>query len=79
MPPLWTARRDDELKGDDTVAIVYPPKLMAKDKIDGVLHTLSTEREGLHRKRMVYCFIGMPISAPFALVPVYVTHTSVEP
>lgn len=72
VPPLSTKRKDDELRGDDKVEVVYPRKLVSADKVTEVLHALSTEREALHRRRLTWCFVGMPISAPFALVPMYV-------
>lgn len=70
VPPLSTKRKDDELKGSDKVEVFYPKALIPPSKVTDVLQKLSTEREGLHRKRLVWCLIGMPISAPFALVPV---------
>lgn len=72
VPPLSTKRKDDELKGSDKVEVIYPKTLISASKVTDVLDTLSTERAGLHRKRLIWCLIGMPISAPFALVPVYV-------
>lgn len=72
VPPLSTKRKDDELRGDDKVEVIYPRKLVSADKVAEVLHALSTEREGLHRRRLIWCLVGMPISAPFALVPMYV-------
>lgn len=72
VPPLSTKRRDDELKGSDKVEVFYPQSLVSPAKVTDMLHKLSTEREGLHRQRLIWCLIGMPISAPFALVPVYV-------
>lgn len=72
VPPLSTKRADDELKGTDKVEVIYPKSLMAKSNINDVMQRLSTEREGLHRKRLIWCLIGMPISAPFAAVPMYV-------
>lgn len=72
IPPLSTKRKDDEMRGDDKVEVIYPQTVMPGNKVTDVLNVLSTEREGLHRQRLIWCLIGMPISAPFALVPVYV-------
>lgn len=72
VPPLSTKRQDDELKGTDKVEVFYPKALIPPTRVSDVLQKLSTEREGLHRKRLIWCLIGMPISAPFALVPVSV-------
>ena len=68
-PPLSTKRKDDELRGTDTVEVIYPKLLIPTDKVNNVLETLSTEREALHKKKFIYCLIGMPITIPFALVP----------
>lgn len=72
VPPLSTKRKDDELRGDDKVEVIYPRKLVSADKVTEVIHALGTEREALHRRRLIWCLVGMPISAPFALVPMYV-------
>ncbi|KAH8681486.1 mitochondrial K+-H+ exchange-related-domain-containing protein [Xylariales sp. PMI_506] len=70
VPPLSTRRRENELQGKDKVQLVYPEIAIPTTKAMGVLSTLATERDGLHRKKLVWCLIGMPITAPFALVPV---------
>ena len=72
VPPLSARRKSDELKGNDKVEVIYPASLISTHKIEGLLQRLSTEREALHRKRLMWCFVGMPITIPFALVPVYV-------
>ena len=70
VPPLSKKRRDGETTGLTRVEVVYPKTLMAMDRVPSILQALSTEREALHKKKLVWCFIGMPISAPFALIPV---------
>lgn len=72
IPPLSQRRREVELKGTEKVEVVYPKSLLPMDKIPSILQTLATERESLHKKRLFWCFIGMPITAPVALLPVYV-------
>lgn len=52
------------------VEVVFPQSLIPKDRVSDVLRRLATEREALHRKRLIYCIVGMPISAPVALIPV---------
>lgn len=74
VPPLSSKRADDEVKGNDKVEVFYPSTLISQSHVTDVLQKLSTEREGLHRKRFLWCLIGMPISAPFAAVPVYVAR-----
>lgn len=70
VPPLSTRRKQEEMDGQTKVEVVYPKSLIRMDKIPGILQRLGTERESLHKKRMLYCFVGMPISAPIALIPV---------
>ncbi|KKY36883.1 hypothetical protein UCDDA912_g03110 [Diaporthe ampelina] len=43
VPPLSTKRKDDELRGDDKVEVIYPRKLVSADKVTEVLHALGTE------------------------------------
>lgn len=70
VPPLSTRRREEEVLGKDKNHLIYPETVIPTTKAVNVLRTLGTEREALHRTRLMWCFIGMPISAPFALVPV---------
>ncbi|KAJ3956110.1 hypothetical protein N0V92_007336 [Colletotrichum tropicale] len=70
VPPVSARRKDDELKGKEKVELVYPDAIIPTTKAEQVVRTLATERDALHRKKMLWCLIGMPISAPFALVPV---------
>lgn len=70
VPPLSTRRKTEELQGKEKVELVFPGKILPLVKAEGIARTLATEREGVHRKNMIWCFIGMPITAPFALVPV---------
>jgi hypothetical protein len=70
VPPLSTRRRDDELGGKDQVQLVFPPSVIPAHRAEAVLRTLATERQALHRQRLVWCVVGMPITIPFALVPV---------
>ncbi|KAL2022576.1 hypothetical protein VTK56DRAFT_4920 [Thermocarpiscus australiensis] len=69
VPPLSQRRRQVELKGNEKVEVVYPQSLLPTDRVPKVLHTLATEREALHKRRLIWCLIGMPLSAPIALIP----------
>jgi hypothetical protein len=70
IPPLSSRRKSDELSGKDKVEVCFPPTLIPESTVLGVLRKLGTERQQLHRKRIFWSFVGMPIVAPFALVPV---------
>ncbi|KAK6512281.1 hypothetical protein TWF481_001171 [Arthrobotrys musiformis] len=52
------------------VPVIYPPSVMTPGEIPKLLHQLGTEKSGTHRRLLIWCFIGMPISAPFALIPI---------
>ncbi|OIW28425.1 hypothetical protein CONLIGDRAFT_714949 [Coniochaeta ligniaria NRRL 30616] len=70
VPPLSERRKTQEEDGTDKVEVVYPKSLIPTEKIPGVIKTLATEREALHKRKLIWCLIGMPISAPVALIPV---------
>ncbi len=72
VPPLSKRRKEEEMKGNERVDVVYPKSLMPMDKVPGILQQLATEREALHKRKMMWCFIAMPFTAPVALIPVYV-------
>ncbi|KAL2266916.1 hypothetical protein VTJ83DRAFT_4193 [Remersonia thermophila] len=69
VPPLSQRRRQAELDRSDKVEVVYPKTLLQADQVSSVLRALATEREGLHRTRLLWCLVGMPITIPVALVP----------
>lgn len=75
IPPLSARRKTEELAGKETVEVSFPSTLIPQESITEVLRKLGTERQSLHKTRMIYSFIGMPISAPFALVPMCVSYT----
>lgn len=70
IPPLSQRRRQVELKGTEKVEVVYPKSLLAMDHVPKILNKLATEREALHKRRLIWCFVGMPITIPVALLPV---------
>ncbi|CCF41336.1 hypothetical protein CH063_11648 [Colletotrichum higginsianum] len=70
VPPISARRKDDELKGKERIELVFPDSVIPAGKAEQVVKTLATERDALHKRKLIWCLIGMPISAPFALVPV---------
>lgn len=62
-------RRDDQRDGAVKVELVFPGRAFGADEAPAVALKLATERLRLHRQKMIWCFIGMPITAPFALIP----------
>lgn len=74
IPALSNTRKQAELDGRDTVEVTFPGLFLKQERVSGILKQLATERQSLHRKRLWWSIVGMPISAPFALVPMYVDN-----
>ena len=72
VPPLSARRRDEEIKGQEKVQLIFPESTIPIHRAESIVRTLATERQALHKKRLIWCLVGMPLSAPFALVPMYV-------
>ncbi|KAI9736104.1 MAG: hypothetical protein M1818_006280 [Claussenomyces sp. TS43310] len=70
IPPLSAKQKAEYQSANTKVDVSFPSALIPESKVLDVLKALGTEREEFHKKRIIYCFIGMPIVAPFALVPV---------
>lgn len=69
VPPLSARRRGDELARREPVELAFPGAVIGEGQAEGILRKLGTEREAHHRMRLIWCFVGMPITAPVALVP----------
>ncbi|KAK6333279.1 hypothetical protein TWF718_011099 [Orbilia javanica] len=52
------------------IPVTYPPSVMTPGEIPKLLHRLGTEKAGMHRRLLIWCLVGLPISAPFGLVPI---------
>lgn len=70
VPPLSQRRKQVQLKGTEKVEVVYPKSLLAMDQLPTILYRLATEREALHKRRLFWCFVGMPLTAPIGILPV---------
>ena len=70
VPPLSTRRKDDELRGKEKVQLVFPRAAIPLHKVESVIRTLANEREGLHKKRLIWCVVGMPLTIPVGILPV---------
>ncbi|KAL0638168.1 hypothetical protein Q9L58_002781 [Maublancomyces gigas] len=68
IPPLSARRRQDEADRA-MVEVVYPPSIIPQQQVPAIIKQLATERNDVHRSRLVWSLVGMPIVAPFALVP----------
>ncbi|PHH56111.1 hypothetical protein CFIMG_003489RA [Ceratocystis fimbriata CBS 114723] len=74
VPPLSSQLQKLETeaakKATEPVEVVYPGAAISKEQVPIVLRKLATERDAMHRRRLIWCCIGMPIAVPFAVVPV---------
>ncbi|KAI0486183.1 mitochondrial K+-H+ exchange-related-domain-containing protein [Xylaria cf. heliscus] len=70
VPTLSARRREEDIIGKEKHHVIFPRSIISTTRAPEILQTLATERESLHRSRMLWCFVGMPITVPFALVPI---------
>jgi Mitochondrial K+-H+ exchange-related len=69
IPPLSKKVKNGS-ENAKRVEVVFPASLVHDNTVVARLRTLATERQSLHKKRFWWSIVGMPISAPVALVPV---------
>jgi Uncharacterised conserved protein (DUF2343). len=62
--------------GKTKVDVLFPGNAVRLERIQQVVRTIATERQEIHRNRMMWSLIAAPITAPFGLIPVYVNATS---
>jgi len=70
VPALTAKRQKLELEGKEKVEVIFPRSFVHEAKVPSILEQLATERQALHRKRMIWSIIAMPFSAPFMLIPI---------
>jgi hypothetical protein len=72
IPSFKTQQKINGDHGKIKIDVLFPGNAVRLERIQQVLRTIATERQEFHRKRLTWCLIGAPITAPFGLVPVYV-------
>jgi hypothetical protein len=72
MPALTAKRKSAIVEGREKYEVMYPGLFLKPDKVPELLHKLAKERQAMHRRKMIWSIVGMPISAPFALIPMCV-------
>ena len=71
IPPLSARRQSDEIEGKEEVLLEFPERIIEPIKVQDALKVYgSDEKQSFHSKWMWGSIIGMPISAPAALIPV---------
>lgn len=71
IPPLSRRRKEEELTGKNHVNVVFPESIICEEGVEKALQKFAgDERQDFHTKWMWGSIIGMPLTAPVALVPV---------
>ena len=72
IPPLSTKRKTEKLGQDQKTLLVYPRSVITHNSAQEIVRSFATkERQEFHKKWMLASFLGMPIVAPIALIPVW--------
>lgn len=70
IPPLSARRKSDELASKENIRIEFPTSLMKQGAvIERLKYFGGKEKIAYHTKWMWGSIIGMPLSAPFAIIP----------
>lgn len=69
IPPLSKQRLEDVENGKVKFECLYPGAFLEGGRVDGILRRLAEERQALHRKRLWQSVLLMPVTLPFAIIP----------
>ena len=67
-----TAKRQVSPGEEEVVDVVFPAEYLSQTEAEAELRQLATTRQGLHQRGLWWNVAAMPVTAPFALIPVYV-------
>jgi len=70
FPPLNQTVQAEELAANRKFPVFYPENIIAPDDVPKIIRRLASERKQLHWQRFLWSAIGIPVTAPFALIPV---------
>ncbi|KAL8993345.1 MAG: hypothetical protein Q9169_006414 [Polycauliona sp. 2 TL-2023] len=71
IPPLSKRRKDEELEGKKQVEVVYPESMITEDRVNMALQEFAGDpRQAFHTKWMWATIVGMPLTAPAAVIPI---------
>ncbi|KAJ5852461.1 uncharacterized protein N7529_011846 [Penicillium soppii] len=70
IPSLEAQQRVNKDHGKVKIDVLFPGNAMRLERISPVLRKIATERQELHRKKMMWSMIAAPITAPLGLIPV---------
>ena len=71
LPPLTKTREKEMIEtGRLRFDVLFPGKFLKEGRVLGMLDTLAKERQGLHKNKLWQSVALMPVTIPFAIVPV---------
>ncbi|KAF2187954.1 hypothetical protein K469DRAFT_704235 [Zopfia rhizophila CBS 207.26] len=70
IPALTAKRKKAVLDGKEKVQVIYPGLYLHQETVPVILKKLATERQAMHRSKMIWSIVGMPFTAPFMLIPI---------
>jgi hypothetical protein len=70
IPALTQKRKTAILEGTEKYEVMFPGLYLHKEKIPDLIKKLATERQAMHRTRIIWSVVAMPFTIPFMLVPV---------
>jgi hypothetical protein len=72
IPALTSKRKKAIEEGREKYQVLFPGRYLHEDKVPEILKKLALERQALHKRNLIWSVVGMPFTAPFMLIPVYV-------
>ncbi|KAH7128233.1 mitochondrial K+-H+ exchange-related-domain-containing protein [Dendryphion nanum] len=70
IPALTDKRKKAILEGREKYQVMFPGLYLPQEKVPEILKKLASERQTMHRSKLMWSIIGMPFTAPFMLIPV---------
>ncbi|KAJ5950545.1 uncharacterized protein N7479_008958 [Penicillium vulpinum] len=70
IPSFKTQQRINGDHGKTKIDVLFPGNAVRLERIQSVLHKIATERQELHRKKMIWSLVAAPFTAPIGLIPI---------
>ncbi|KAI9663189.1 MAG: hypothetical protein M1821_008237 [Bathelium mastoideum] len=70
IPPISKKRTAAIEKAKPKIEVLFPGLFLKEHKVLDILRALASERQPLHRRRMIWSAVGAPLTLPFALIPI---------
>ncbi|KAF2265907.1 hypothetical protein CC78DRAFT_598033 [Lojkania enalia] len=70
IPALTAKRKRAILEGREKYHVIFPGLFLHQERVPEILRKLATERQSMHRSKMIWSIVGMPFTIPFMLIPI---------